>query len=123
MRVVPMMMITGRTSSTITMRTAPSMASSSPDVGPRLHFDQRAERQLGDADGGAGRAVIAEYGDVGLVHLGVVAHVAQEDRGLDHVGQLGALGGELRLQVVQALGHLSGHTAGDDAAVGYAHLA
>src|SRR5690606_9018936 len=83
------------TTSAMTIRTAPSMGPSSPDPRPRLHFDQRAERQLGHADGRAGRPVVAEDLRVDLVHHRVVAHVAQEDGGLHHVAERGALGGQL----------------------------
>src|SRR5690606_28070336 len=67
------------TTSAMTIRTAPSMGPSSPDPRPGLHFDQRAERELGHADGRAGRPVVAEDLGVHLVHDRVVAHVAEED--------------------------------------------
>src|SRR5690606_6786205 len=56
------------TTRTSTMRTAPSMAPSSPDPRPRLHFDQRAQRQLGHAHRGPSRPVVAEGLHVRLVH-------------------------------------------------------
>ena len=46
-----------------------------------------AEGQAGHRDGRPGRAVVAEGGDVGLVHHGVVGDVGEEHRGLHHVGR------------------------------------
>ena len=57
-----------------------------PEEGPGLDLDERADRQLGDADGRPRRAVVAERLDVHLVHERVVAHVEQEHRRLRHVG-------------------------------------
>ena len=62
-------------------------ASSCPDVGPGFHLDQRADRQLGHADGGAGRAVVAEGSMYTSFIAGVVAaEVLEEHGGLHDVG-------------------------------------
>src|SRR3954454_21712412 len=49
-----------------------------PDIGPRLHFYRRPERQSSDGDGGTGRAVIAHGLGVGLVHGGVIRDIDKE---------------------------------------------
>ena len=67
---------------------APGMPSSCPDVGPGLHLDQRAERQLGHADGRAGRAVVAEAARCRpRSSRRSRCHVAEEDGGLHDVGR------------------------------------
>src|SRR3546814_12776940 len=69
------------TTSTSTMMACPSMVSSCPEVGPGFHLDERPEREVGQADRCAGRAVVAEQVDLALVPLRVVAaEVAQEHR-------------------------------------------
>src|SRR5262245_29630350 len=75
----PTMSITGSTStSSTTITIAPGIHQSCPEMGPRLHFHQRTDREFRHADRGARRAVIAEALDVHLVHQHVIAHVAQE---------------------------------------------
>ena len=63
----------------------------SAEVGPGLDLDQGDEGQLGDGEGRSSRVGLGEELGVDLVHERVVAHVAQEHRGLAHVGERGAL--------------------------------
>ena len=67
------------------------------------------------ADGGAGRAVVAEAGDVGLVEGGEVVHVGEEAQRLGDVGEAGALRGEVGGDVAHRLGGLGGHAVGQRA--------
>src|SRR5256885_5591712 len=85
---------------TITTMIGPkSTATFLSGVGPRFDFDQRADRQLGDTDGGARRTVIAELVDVDLVHQRVVVHVPQEHGRLRDVRERRAVGFEMAAQV------------------------
>src|SRR5436190_20138635 len=64
-----------------------SMSAFLREMCPRFDFDERADRQLGHADRGSRRTVIAELRHVHLVHQRVVAHVPQEHGRLHDVGQ------------------------------------
>src|SRR6266542_6918805 len=79
------------TTITNTSTTAPNTSLSLPVERPRLHLDERAEGQAGDGDRGARRTMVAERRDVHLVDGGVVVDVPEEERGLGHVSERGAL--------------------------------
>src|SRR5436190_15688416 len=116
---------TGRTSTTTTaMMMGPSSTSLLlPLVGPGLYFHEGADGQGLDGDGRAGRPVVAEGGDVGLVHRRVVTHVGEEHGGLGHVLQAGVLGGELGGEVAKRLFELGLQPALDKLAFADADLA
>src|SRR5438270_330332 len=75
--------ITGNpTTRTNTMMNGPkSTRSFLPEVGPGFDLDESSDREVGNADRGTGRPVVAERVDVHLVHQRVIAHVLEEDGG------------------------------------------
>src|SRR5688572_674563 len=112
------------TTITTARRMAQPMSSSCPDVGPGFHLHQRTERELGDADGGAGGPVVAEQLDVHLVHAGVVAaEVLEEHRGLGDVGERGALRPQEAVEVGDRLPELTLEPPAHELPVGDPHLA
>ena len=84
----------------------PALRRRSAQVGPGLDLDPRPEGQAGHGEGGAGRAVVAEGGDVGVVHGRVVGDVGQEHRGLDHGVRDRRPPRPAGLEVGDRLGHL-----------------
>src|SRR4029450_279970 len=86
------------TTRTMAMRTAPAISSPSSHVRPGLDLHQGAQRQRGHADRRPCGPVVAEAVDVDLVHRCVVAHVTEEHRRLDDVGEAGTLAGGLALE-------------------------
>ena len=114
------------TTSTIAMIDArQATASSCPDVGPGFHLHQRAERELGHADGRAGRAVVAEAARCrprscgrsrcrGACRNTVVFVTSASDAPSD---------GEQAVEVGDRLAQLALEAAADELAVGDADLA
>src|SRR5262249_5637504 len=97
------MKATGRTTTiTMAMRMPPSIGPSSPDPGPRFHFDQRPERELGHPGGGGGRAAAAEPARGGLFHRGEAPNGAQKPGVLPEVGERRPLAGQRAPRVAAA---------------------
>src|SRR5437763_6086865 len=106
---------TGRMSTmTTAMISGPSTASLLPLEGPRLHFHQRADGQRLHRDRGTGRPVVAECGDVGLVHGRVIVHVGEEHGRLCHIAEAGAVLLQEVLHVVERLLELGLEAVGQD---------
>src|SRR4051794_19858504 len=90
-------------------RERPRMESVTGQVDPCLDLDQRAEWQLVDGDRRPSRWLVAEDIRVLLVHDREVIHADEEDIGLDHVGQPGAVRLHDLAQVGQRLRRLRSH--------------
>src|SRR5205085_5156341 len=81
--------------------------------GNHLDLDPGAHRQRRNGDRRARGIGLADITFVDLVDGGEVAHAGEEDRGLDHVPEGQASGGEDGLQVFERLPDLGGDVASD----------
>ena len=68
-------------------------------------LELRANWQLLDSDAAAGRELLTviEVAGVHLVNTTEVCHIREEDRSLDRIGELEAIGLSDRLEVLQSL--------------------
>src|ERR1700691_4123931 len=89
--------------------------------GDDFDLDQGVPGKSRDRNRGAGwrrHSFGREVPGIDGVHGGEVGHVLQKDDGFDDVGEVGAGGGENRLDVLKDPGGLLGDGAGDDLAGG-----
>ena len=85
-------------------------------VGPGFDLDPGPDRQRGHGHRRAGGPVLGEVLHPDLVDGGELPHVDQVERGLHHVGQRGALGGQHVGDVAQGLAQLGQGPARDQGA-------